>query len=554
MATLYTPHKRTIGELLTITNPAIIVPEWQRNYSWTRTEVEIFWKDLLAFDQAYPGENINEQEYFLGSAVIVDVNTANLLLDGQQRIATSAILISVIRDFLLKYSRDSALRISSRYLTDFDDSKNSNTYKLTLNRYDRDFFKREISEMRDTDYVELAPQMESHRLIRGTRLYFGEKFEQKYTEINDPPQAHQWALRILKVLTHHFSIVTVVSSDEDNAANVFETLNDRGIGLSTPDLLRNLLLRRANPNQQEEIINLWGDILEIDGDAKLKTFLRHFWLSREGDVKTQSLYKEIKEKITNQNLDSLTFSRSIRESSLIYKDIVASHDNDPENRRLLLDINELDADLFFPLVMSAYEVGDTKDIQKLLKAIIVSYVRHNTIGRLENSKLEKVIYEQAKALRSTKNFLNVIEELKKVAPNDTQFQNSFATAIVNRRSAARYILKELEYALRKTEEITVSPPNRVHVEHIYPQTPPQNLRWSNHSSIVDRIGNLTLLSSKLNMSIQNADFAVKRITYQYSELLLTRKLTDYSTWDISILNQRQLEFSNLAPQIWKFPM
>ena len=52
------------------------------------------------------------------------------------------------------------------------------------------------------------------------------------------------------------SVVAVVSGDEDNAATVFETLNDRGIGLSTPDLLRTLLIRRAQEADREEIVDL----------------------------------------------------------------------------------------------------------------------------------------------------------------------------------------------------------------------------------------------------------------------------------------------------------
>ncbi len=273
-----------------MTNPPIVVPEWQRNYSWTTSEVDTFWKDLLLFDKAYPIHNVLDQEYFLGSIVIVDNSTSHLLLDGQQRLATSAILISVIRDYLERYNRDASTRISARFLTDFDDSLNRNTYKITLNRYDRDFFKRETLERRDSGYTEMPPTMESHRLIRSAREFFKARFEAIYSDLANPEQAHQWALRILSVLTNHFSVVAVISEDEDNAATVFETLNDRGIGLSTPDLVRNLILRRTPGEHVDEVIELWRVILEIEGDSDLKTFMRHYWLSHEGDVKTQSLY------------------------------------------------------------------------------------------------------------------------------------------------------------------------------------------------------------------------------------------------------------------------
>ena len=89
MPTRYTPERKIIGQLLSMTNPPILVPDWQRNYSGTNTEVEIFWQDLLHFSSLFPDENINTEEYFLGSVVIVDNNTSHLFLDGQQRIATS---------------------------------------------------------------------------------------------------------------------------------------------------------------------------------------------------------------------------------------------------------------------------------------------------------------------------------------------------------------------------------------------------------------------------------------------------------------------------------
>src|ERR1700674_3046267 len=256
MPSKYSPEKKTLGNLLSLTNPPIVVPDWQRNYSWTTSEVETFWNDLVHFDGAYPGETINTQEYFWGSVVIVDTAISHLLLDGQQRLATSAILLSVIRDYLKKSSRDAATRIQTRYLSDFDDAVDRTTYKMTLNTYDRDFFKREILESRDGDYAPPEPGIESHRLVRQALSFFEGQFEANFGRQATPEDAHRWALRICTVLTNHMSVVAVLSEDEDNAASVFETLNDRGIGLSTPDLLRNFLLRRAHEAERQEIIDL----------------------------------------------------------------------------------------------------------------------------------------------------------------------------------------------------------------------------------------------------------------------------------------------------------
>ena len=108
MSTTYTPSRQTIGNILSMTNPAIIVPDWQRSYSWKISEIELFWEDLLRFDKLYPDDNIANNEYFLGSVVLVDNKRNHLVLDGQQRLATSAILLSVIRDYLNKYSNNAA--------------------------------------------------------------------------------------------------------------------------------------------------------------------------------------------------------------------------------------------------------------------------------------------------------------------------------------------------------------------------------------------------------------------------------------------------------------
>ena len=183
MPNQYTPEKRTVGNLLSLTNPPILVPEWQRSFSWTTSQVETFWHDLLYFSDLYPAENIADQEYFLGSIVIVNNMSSHLLLDGQQRMATSSILLSVIRDFLKRYSQDASTRTQARYLSDFDDARNEFAYKITLNEYDRDFFRRAILEPRNASYSEPPAQLESHRLILRTRQYFVSIFESKYESL-----------------------------------------------------------------------------------------------------------------------------------------------------------------------------------------------------------------------------------------------------------------------------------------------------------------------------------------------------------------------------------
>lgn len=552
----YTPDRKSIGQILSMTSPPVIVPDWQRNYSWTTVEVETFWQDLLRFNDQYPGNNIDGQEYFLGAVVIVDTNSAHLLLDGQQRVATASILISVIRDFLARFKADAATRVSTRYLTDYDDALEDYTYKITLNRYDRDFFKRFILESRDKNWQPPEAVYESHTLIEKAHAFFTRKVEEIYAGINNQQEAHQWALRVLKVVTSHVSVVAVISTDEDNASSVFETLNDRGIGLSTTDLLRNLILRRAPKGSVEEIMDLWGEVLEIESDAKLQDFFRHFWISREGDVKARSLYREVKAKIVDDDIGSLEFSRNLRASALVYQDILSGNYGNSETiSSLLQSISSLGAKVLLPPALSLLESREDADlIIRYLKYFIAAYVRHSVICKRENSLFENVMYSIAKSIRvgeeSDEQLLNKISEF---SPDDIAFKSSFETAVVSRRATASYLLRRIEKEKRTTEELDVATPQRVHVEHIYPQTPQDGQRMAQHGIVINRLGNLTLLSARLNTAIKNSAYPEKKPYYEQSELLITKSIAEtYNEWSTNTIDQRQIELAEIAVDIWKF--
>jgi len=550
MPNQYRPEKQTIGNILSTTNPPVIVPHWQRSYSWTTSEVDAFWQDLLAFGDTYPNDNIAGQEYFLGSIVIVDATDDHLLLDGQQRISTAAILLSVIRDYLKRYSKDAAIRTQSRYLCDVDDSTGENTYKVTMNEYDRDYYKRKILEARDQGYTEPSETLGSHRLIHKARVFLEEQFENEYRLHDTPEEAYKWTLRIQRILTKHVSVVAIYSSDEDNAAAVFETLNDRGIGLSTPDLVRNLLLGRAVSTKRDEIIDLWGEILQVEGDAPLKTFLRHYWISHYGDVKTRSLYREIKRKITSDNLDSLMLSRELRDAALVYQDILSGRSDSNNVSRLLRDAVELGATILYPVILSACQKLEVQRLQELLSSLIDAFVRYSAVGQLEHSRLENILYRMAREIRDNQSIDEMREELRRFVPNNANFREAFANVSIRRQATARYLLRKLEEDRRRTEELDVAPPSRVHVEHIYPRTPQAGQRLDNHAQVLNRIGNLTILAKRLNTAIRNSPFADKKPKYQESELRLTQELEQYEEWSATEISERQNSLAERAPLLW----
>ena len=109
----------------------------------------------------------------------------------------------------------------------------------------------------------------------------------------------------------------------------------------------------------------------------------------------------------------------------------------------------------------------------------------------------------------------------------------------------------------KNQEIAVEGADRVHVEHIYPQSPPATWKADNHDQIIDRLGNLTLLGRPLNQSLANSKFADKRDNevrgYRTSELKITQALTQepYSEieyWTIQEIDERQADSPPKQPR------
>ena len=554
----YEANRQTIGALLSTTSPKIEVPEWQRSYSWRRQEVEIFWQDLIAFDAQYPLHNINNQEYFLGSIVLVSGATEHLLLDGQQRLATATILLSAIRDAMKQYKDDAATRVQNKYISDFDDLSGSDTPVLSLNTYDRRFFWQEIQDVHRQGQSRPTPKYASHKLIRDAREFFDHEISSLNQREGGGRAAFEQLLRIVDVLCKHMSVVSVASSDEDNAATVFETLNDRGINLSTPDLLRNLLIRRAAlPNLRSQVVDAWEQVLEIYGEVRVDEYLRHYWVSRRGDVKARRLYREIKQTIVDENLDSVSLSRNLAETAAVYRDLVNAEVDNPQLKRELEAVRALGARVLYPALLSGQAAveGDlaAAEFCSFASALVSLYVRYNVAAGRETTILEKGVYETASKLRGSHDFSAALGSLRVLLPSDEEFVSQFAKMDVTRIATARYLLTEIEHAMRRTEELAVRGPDSVHVEHIYPKSPIGD-RHSNHNEIVNRLGNMTLLDRRLNTSIKNVDFQRKtEEAYAASELLLTKQLLEYDEWTEEAIQARQSEMSELAPTIWPFP-
>ena len=193
--------------MLSTARPPVVVPEWQRSFSWGEVEIRCLWLDLLAFSERYEGFGFKKREYSLGPIVVAHHDRTHVLLDGQHRLASSTVLLSVIRDYLARQGDATATDIQHNYICGFNEETTSISYKLTMNRVDRDFFRREIQDVAHHERRVREPQIESHRLLWRARNLFAERFEAECDKRGHGTPAAEWAKLALDALLNHTTVL-----------------------------------------------------------------------------------------------------------------------------------------------------------------------------------------------------------------------------------------------------------------------------------------------------------------------------------------------------------
>lgn len=397
------------------------------------------------------------------------------------------------------------------------------------------------------------PQKNSHHLIRKAYEYFHNCIAEGWESAGGGQKGFEWAAHVTNTLREHMVLVTVTSNNERSAAAIFSTLNDRGIGLSTVDLIRTYVLQSAHETHREEILHCWDEMFNACGSTiGAETLIRMSWVAQHGDVKARALYKIVSDALPGE-ISALDYSRRLRTDALLYRQFRDGDTDDSELQEYWLALRTLNFSAGFVLLLSASHKLPIEQQKSLAKALVALVIRHNIVCDLDRAKLESVAYLAAKKVSDGAAFEIGLADLQGLSPSEAQFEQSFAKLSFSKteHGIARYMLRAIEARMAGTEENIVAGSDRVHVEHIYPQTPPAENRWEQHDQYVGRFGNLTLLSRRLNEQIKNADFATKKEqAYATSKLEVTKALGQYIAWSPDTLNSRQTDLQKLAQLTW----
>ena len=543
------------------------IPRFQRDYSWEAEQWEDLWVDIMGII-----EDPTDSAHYMGYLVLQSTDDKSFdVIDGQQRLTTATLIILAVlkklqdlidEDIDANANTRRLEQIRQTYIGYLDPVTLVSRPKLTLNRNNNDYFQNYLVPLAKLPQRGLRA---SEHLLRKAFDWFYQKVDQylKQEEGNEGVRLAQLVEYISDNL--FFTVITV--SDELNAYKVFETLNSRGVRLSSTDLLKNYLFSILDKNQENthELRNLeerWENIVNRLQSEKFPDFLRIYWNSRNKFTRHTELFKVIRNSIRDRAA-VFALLRGMEEDLDTYLSLSSPDISDwsLEDKRLVNILKLFRVRQPFSLLLSAKREFDRENFTKLLYAIMVISFRYNTIGTYSPAELERAYNNVVEHINKKKitNSNQALGLLKSVYIDDQRFSRDFAEKVIKTTDSrstqlVRFILCEIERYISNSIEVDFSS-DTFNIEHILPQNAPDN--WGDFSyeemnALTYRLGNMTLLQSNANRDLGVAEYSQKRNVLKESHFALTHKLAEqYTEWTPQTISSWQRWLANQAKTIWR---
>lgn len=559
------------------------IPLYQRDYDWENDQCEEFWSDLIThFNSGI------RSPYFFGTIMVVNESEKDDLytvVDGQQRLTTSLILLIAFRDYFLE-----------KGLTDEVDELNKIIYtedehedRIELNVYNKDFFTTKIMEE-----IKLTEKLTALKLNNDIRkknkklkdCYFLLAEEiQKFERVNE--NRDNILIKLYQHFLRYFSVVENIISDLRKAYRIFESINHKGLALDQNDLVKNYLMETIHLDSkgfsqekiEEQIIdadNSWQNIVMILEQIKVKEdkFLRYYLMAFIKPTAKEEIYDTIKNEYDNkEKVQELLkkLEQRVRNLSAIVKPTLEEWSNDQDTVDNLLALKSLSDGGMYPILLLAKEKFQFPQMKRLIMLTTKLFFRAKTVCGVNYSEIESLVAKICKMVRDDPE--TTVEDIQKEMikwskyPTVEEFEVLFKKLELP-AAKARYPLIELQYEMiggRHTASSSIS--DKSEIEHIMPQKITPGSEWEQyiinekhkttrlsiteyHQDNVNKLGNMTLLNKSRNRSLANSSFAIKKSNYLTDDLKITKLVSEQPIWDDSTISNRQEYFLNFAKKIW----
>lgn len=537
------------------------VPHYQRDYAWTDEQVDQFLQDL--------DESIQEERssYFLGPMVMKETpNNSYEIIDGQQRLTTVFLILSALRRIFTEQGDSQRADCLKEFFGVQDIRTMRINSKFNMNENNKLDFDSYIVDT-DSSLDELQDKLNSliakdtKKLLLGAYLQIYDSM--KKLLIKGENFSSEKAFDYIEYIQTKLKVLIITVNDELNAYLIFETLNDRGLGLKPMELLRNYVFSKSG-SKLDSIKAYWRDVRSYLNDIDPKEmFLQHFWYATQGKISKHKLFDSYRQSVKN-SLQAYDFSKELKEIAEIYNAIYKpdslywnrfSSDKTAICTNLKV-IHAMEAHHAIPILIAATKELSGAELKKLTNTIISMAFRYNVICEKRATPLTDIYHNFPKEVYSgkIKKAAKFVKKLEKIYPTDEEFKASFAIKSVTTTKKARIILSVIENSLHDTVSVNIDP-EQVNVEHIFPKNPSSD-NWGTlinelgeeKNEYIWRLGNLALTKSADNKKAGTKKFTEKKslIFSKENDLKTTLMLNEYNEWTKKCIDEHQLKLGEFA--------
>lgn len=551
----------------------IEVDDYQRTYAWTRDEIEEFFTDLKECADEEDGT------HFFGTLILQSHdNSLATVVDGQQRLTTTFILVAALRDAIMKLGIDTIPGVGDKLPVRVIDktwkylyvNDNASVHRFHSNRFLRDIMAKSViakpeaqQELRARDQQITLAFRKAIGVVRGLVKADLDEFhspEEKLLRIND----------LLDTLMENFLVLRVITSSVSESLEIFLTLNNRGLPLGPSDLVRGEIMSRLAIGESEaaqrrmhtRIFEEWKDITENVKEPEV--FLRHYLVATGKDkVQKKKVYDRVIERLKPTDTEDRKarandfWGKLIRASEVYNQIISPKMGGDCQYQLELLDglIKSHRILLLNVLGKEGLDSAARDEIVRLVFTLAFRWV----MGGGNAQKLEDKFQKWGFDFMNDSDVDALVESITLAASELTTDVPKYLKEEGDSGFVGRAVLHAVNRALTPGAN-PVALDGTIHLEHIAPQSVTDHWQdalfegdssqFDKYDSTISEIGNLTLLDFKLNLQAQQLEFGLKKDKYTLSTIKITRDLLTLSEWSENSVKQRTKWLSAMFDVIW----
>ncbi|WP_164895704.1 DUF262 domain-containing protein [Mesorhizobium sp. M7A.F.Ca.MR.176.00.0.0] len=525
------------------------IPPYQRPYAWTTEQAADLLDDLIW--AAGDDKPTDRAPYFLGSIVVIkDPSYPEAdVVDGQQRLTTLTILMSVLRELAGsdedKANIDVFLRQKGNALLATRDIP-----RLTVRQRDAEFFRKCIQEGEPGGVLE-APDTDARQRMIANRDFFREILG----KMSETGRKH-----LLPFAIQRCYLVIVEASDQASAYRIFSVMNDRGLDLTATDILKSDVIGAIETEDEQAKYNAKWEALEDGlGRTAFGDLFAHLRMIHRKQKMRGTLEREFRDYVNPVEQPQQFIDSELRPSAEVFERILEPDPAKSTRYRLLKGLHQLDNQDWQPPAikfMVDHHADDAAIDQFLKRLDRLAYFLFITRANV-NERLSRY----ASVLTEIESQAPLAGQALELSPQDKLDLRQILNGDVylNQRTRRPILLRLDEMLSDGTAHYDHA---LVTIEHVLPQTPHAGSDWlvnfptqEQRGQWVHRLANLVLLSRYKNPAASNYDFDHKKTVYfaqdADSSYVLTSQVRQEPVWTLAVLESRQKKLLERLLNVWE---